>query len=337
MISVRPSYQELNKTYYSDTCKPLVAAWKKGRVTLEAWARSNYPATYKMESGVLPCVSSVGYWDATSQQDWGLNWHRNEGIEITFLETGTMPFSLANDQYIIHPNEVTITRPWQPHKLGDPYIGVGKLYWVILDVGVRCPHQEWNWPPWITLTEKDLSELTGMLRQNEQPIWKTNQEIGKCFQKIGNVITCDKSGEKESWIAIYINELLMHFLEFFRNGPFQWDESLVNSSRTVQLFIKDLRNSYFEPWTLERMAEYCGLKVTRFVHYFRQLTNMTPMNYLTHVRLETAANLLVSQHARGINEICYDCGFTSSQYFSTVFRKQYGCSPTAYRYPHLKN
>lgn len=331
MISNRPFYREQDRIYYSDTCRPLVSAWKAGRVELEAWARQDYPGTYRMEQGVLPGMSSIGYWDARFQQNWGLNWHRNEGIEITFLETGNMPFFLESGRYMINPNELTITRPWQPHKLGEPHIGIGKLYWVILDVGVRHPHQEWKWPSWVTLTRNDLGELTKMLRQNEQPIWKTNPEIRKCFQKIGSMIASDRSGLNESWIAIYVNELLMHLLEFFRKGSFQWDESLVNSSRTVQLFIKDLNGSYREPWTLESMAGHCGLGVTRFVHYFRQFSNMTPGHYLTYIRLEAAASLLVGYPAKGVNEICYDCGFSSSQYFSTAFRKQYGCSPTAYR------
>src|SRR5690606_2564457 len=95
---------------------------------------------------------------------------------------------------------------------------------------------------------------------------------------------------------------------------------------------KELNDSYFEPWTLESMAEHCGLGITRFVHYFRQSANMTPMHYLTSVRLQAAATLLITQPDKGINEICYGCGFSSSQYFSTTFRKRFGCSPTSYRH-----
>ena len=35
---------------------------------------------------MLPGLKMAGYWDADSDQDWGLPWHRNEGIELTLLE-----------------------------------------------------------------------------------------------------------------------------------------------------------------------------------------------------------------------------------------------------------
>lgn len=336
MPSIVPKFQDQNGIYYSDTCQPLVSAWKNGKVMFGAWARQNYPATYKMKSGVLPNMSSVGYWDANFNQDWGLDWHRNEGIEITFLETGSTPFSIEGYDYMLKPNELTITRPWQLHKVGNPNIGIGKLYWIILDVGIRYPHQEWSWPKWINLTTKDIKELTKILRQNEQPVWKATPEIKRCFHHIGSLIANDLLGKKESWIAIYINELLLHLLELFRNSHYQLDENLVKDNRTVQLFIKDLREKYHELWTLNSMAEYCGLGVTRFVHYVKQYTNLTPVNLLIQIRLEAAAKSLLHDRRKGINEICYECGFSSPQYFSTLFKKQYNCSPSAYRQFQLK-
>lgn len=331
MIATDPFYEEHDHVYYSDTCQPLVNAWKTGKVKFEAWARFNYPRTYEMALGVLPGLSSVGYWDATSSQNWGLQWHRNEGIEISFLETGSMPFTMNDVEYTVKPDELVITRPWQPHKLGNPNIGIGKLYWIILDVNVRYPHQEWKWPSWVMLNKEDLAELTNMLRYNELPIWKTNDEIKKCFQKIGNLLATNDAVKNETWIVICINELLMHCLEFFRKGPFDLDKNLTNGSRTVEYFIEDLNESYFELWTLESMAEYCGLGTTRFIHYFKQLTNMTPMQYLNSIRLTAAAKFIVDKPESNITQICYDCGYSSSQYFSTAFRKQFGCSPVSYR------
>ncbi len=322
-------YIEQGKVYQSDTCQPLIKAWKAGKVQLEAWARLGYPGR-RLEEGELPFINTIGYWDAHFQQDWGLDWHRNEGIEITFLETGSMPFSLEKDHYTLSPDQLTITRPWQPHKVGDPTVGKGRLYWFILDVEVRHPHQEWKWPPWVLLSKRDREELTRFLRQNEQPVWKVTPDIRKCFQRIGQLIV---QGEppNDSWIFIYINEILMHLLNLFRRGPLHLNESLTNVSRTVELFIKDLNESFFEGWILESMAAHCGLGVTRFVHYFKQLTNSTPMQYLISVRLETAAKYLIEKPDMTVNDICYDCGFSSSQYFSTIFHKQFGCSPTEYR------
>ena len=330
------TYREQGKTYYSDTCEPLVKAWQAGKVQLEAWARLSYPG-YPIDLKLLSGINTIGYWDAQFPQEWGLDYHRNEGIEITFLETGSMSFSMEEDDFILTSDDFTITRPWQLHKVGNPYVGVGKLHWLILDVGVRHPHQEWKWPSWVLLNKKDIEELSKMLRQNEQPVWKANGEIRRCFLKIAQLIRNDRSVVNESWALIYVNELLMHMLNLFRQGSFHFNESLTDSVRTAELFIKDLNNSFDQPWTLESMANHCGLGITRFVHYFRQLTNSTPMHYLNHLRVEAAAAQLLGHPKQNISQIGYECGFSSSQYFATVFRKQFGCSPATYRQTGIAN
>lgn len=323
-------YREHGKIYHADSCEPLLKAWKNQQVQLEAWARLTYPG-YPLNETVLPGVNSIGYWDAHYPQEWGLDWHRNEGIEITFLEKGSHEFTMEQGSYTLLPDDLTITRPWQPHKLGNPNIGAGKLFWLILDVGVRYPHQEWNWPSWVMLTKKDLEELTKRLRQNEQPIWKATAELRNCIRNICRLIEDNDAVSTESRAVIYINELLLSLLNMFRQGAFSYDAELTESVRTVELFIRVLKDNLLEPWTLEQMAEHCKLGVTRFVHYFKQLTNMTPMVYLNFIRLEAAASELVKHPQKNINQICYECGFSSSQYFATVFKKQYGCSPAAYR------
>jgi len=330
MIENNPIYREKGQEYHSDTCTPLLQAWNTGKIELNAWARLNYPGM-RLAENVLPGVASIGFWNAHQEQDWGLDWHRNEGIELSFLETGSLAFELREGKYMLAADEFTITRPWQPHKLGNPHISVGKLYWIILDVNVRQPHQEWQWPSWIMLTKSDMEELSKMLRQNENPVWNANAEIRRCFQRIGKLLVSSDSERGESWMLIYINELLMHLLTLFRLGSFSYNESLTDSSRTMELFINDLHTTYSQLWTLESMAEHCGLGVTRFVHYFKLYTNKTPMNYLLYLRLKRASEQLLNHPDQNVNKIGYECGFSSGQYFSTAFRKQFGVSPAAFR------
>lgn len=325
------TYFERGKIYYSDTCAPLNKAWHNDKLKLDAWARASYPGSVGLPDHVLAGMSSVGLWDAKLDQDWGLDWHRNEGIEITFLETGSLSFSTQEKSYQLTADDLTITRPWQVHKLGNPNVGVGRLYWIILDVNVRHPHQEWEWPEWLMLTKADIDELTRMLRQNEQLVWKANVEIRKCFQRIGQLVLSNQVESNESWMIISINELLLHLLKFFRQGSVSFDENLTKQTRTIQLFIDHLKNTYAEPWTLELMADQCGLGLTRFVHYFKQIKNQPPMQYLTALRSQAASYQLKNNPEMSIQEIGYACGFTSGQYFSTVFKQKYGLSPQAYR------
>jgi len=328
-------YQENNEIFYPDSCSTLNQAWKLGNVELTALARSGYPGS-PLDDKVVPGINTIGYWSSLKQQNWGLDWHRNEGIEITFLETGNLPFFTETSEQVLSPNDLTVTRPWQLHKVGNPTVGIGKLHWLIIDVDVRQPHQEWNWPSWVVLSNENLSELTTMLRQNEQPTFSGNAEIRKCFQKIGAFIL-ENSNLTDSWIRIYVNELLILIYEQLKKGKIILNETLTNTTRTVELFVKELDKTFNQPWTVNSMASHTKLGVTQFTHYFKQLTNQTPMQYLNSLRLDIASELLVNNSQLNIGNICYDCGFSSTQYFATVFQNKFGLSPSSYRQKSFNN
>ncbi|QBG48804.1 AraC family transcriptional regulator [Verrucomicrobia bacterium S94] len=320
-----PIYREQGKTYHADSCDPLIDAVHNGELELAALGRGNYPGE-PIPGSILPGLRSLGYWDAKQQQNWGLPWHRNEGIELSFLETGSMPFCVDNKELILTPGDFSITRPWQPHRLGNPNIGIGKLHWIIIDVGVRQPHQEWKWPDWLVILPDDLAELTACLRENEQPVWNAGNEIRDCFRQIG---TTTRDRKSLSRLAVYTNELLLHLLDLFRDQNVSRTKSLTDAQRSVELFLESLKASYADEWTLESMAESCGLGVTRFVHYCRQLTNLTPQQYLNQLRLDAAAQLLKTD--KSVTDIAMECGFSTSQYFATAFKKQYGKTPREFR------
>ena len=79
------------------------------------------------------------------------------------------------------------------------------------------------------------------------------------------------------------------------------------------------------------MAESCGLGVTQFLQYSKQLNNMTPAHYLNYCRVEVAAHMLREDPASTVTKVAMTCGFSSSQYFASVFRRYYDCTPNDYR------
>jgi AraC-like DNA-binding protein len=85
-----------------------------------------------------------------------------------------------------------------------------------------------------------------------------------------------------------------------------------------------------EVWTLDRMAEQCGMGVTAFSKYTREIVNAGPMEFLNHCRLDLAMRQLKENGNRSITEIAFACGFNSSQYFATRFRQRFQASPTQY-------
>lgn len=334
-ISVKVAVPEIEPyiadgiVYHADTCLPLIDAVSRDKLKFKALARYTYPGD-RLTDDTLG-LNSIGYWDASEPQDWGLNWHRNEGIEIHFLESGTMPYAQESSKTKLLPNHLTITRPWEAHKVGDPSIGIGKFYWVIIDLGIRRPHQEWVWPDWIMMTQEDLSRLTKILRQNDKWLWKTNARIKECFSKIGAAVDMDINGNTASKIRLLVNELLILLLELIDSNEVVLNESLTDSSRSVRLFLNELDKNLSEAWTIDRMAESAGVGLTRFTYHCRQLTNATPMRYLAMRRIESSKKLLEKNPGYSIAEVAYSCGFATSQYFSTVFKRQEKCTPQEYK------
>jgi AraC-like DNA-binding protein len=332
MKSITSKYRLSDRIIVADRCKPLTDAAKAHQLKLHGLARANYPGT-PLNAKDLPGLLSLGMWDTPSKQHWSLKTHCNEGIELTFLEAGKLAFEVEQ-KYTLKPGDMTVTRPWQPHSLGDPTITPSRLHWIILDVGVRKPHQKWQWPRWLVLGPKDLEQLTVLLRQNENPVWSVGNEIADCFKKVAHILTESKTTLQISRLTILINELFLSLYVSLKSRRMKLKPELISSHRTVELFLQSLsddRELLSREWTINSMADYCHLGTSHFTHVSKLLSNMTPMQYLNHQRIETAAVMMRQKPELSITEVAFRCGFSSSQYFATVFKRLKGSTPRTYK------
>ena len=73
---------------------------------------------------------------------------------------------------------------------------------------------------------------------------------------------------------------------------------------------------------------YCSDYLCRL---FREEMHTTPGRFLTDLRLQRAADLLLSDGERtAVSEIARQCGFRDPLYFSRMFKKRYQASPSRY-------
>jgi len=331
-VSSAAVFRAPHDIWTADTCKPLDDAWRRGDVALEAFARGAYPGE-KLPEHMLPGLKTVGFWDASRDQDWGLDWHRNEGIEITYLAKGSVGFATGRGTWRLRRGDLTITRPWQRHRVGRPSVDACQLHWLMIDVGVRRPEQSWQWPSWIVLSEPDLARLTNLLRHCEDPVWRGGAAMGRLFGQIGELVrTGSPDGSRESRLRLAINEILVELLGLLERQVVVLDDHLSTVMRTVEYFLAEELPAQVElDWDLDTMAAHCGLGRTRYTHYVREIVNMPPIRYLTECRLERGRTLLVDRPEMSITDIAYACGFGSGQYFATVFRQRSGETPQQYR------
>lgn len=330
---IGPIYRVGRDRYGIDRCEPQIRAIQDGKIDFHGLTSGHYPGD-PIHSTILPGLNSIGFWNARGAQDWGLDPHRNEGIEIVFLETGSMMFTVDDRSYPLRAGHFTITRPWQLHKLGDPNIGPGRLHWFIIDVKVRRPNQEWNWPSWMILTPKDLAELTRKLRHNENPVWNATPAIVQNFRSLAQCIQSYTKERPLSRIVIHLNHLMLNILDALTEQQKEERPDLTSRRRTVELFLKDLEqnpSSSIEPWTIERMSAHCGMGVTSFCKYCRELVNASPVEFLNQCRLQRASHALLEEREKSVTDIALEVGFNSSQYFATCFRHLFRVSPREFR------
>ena len=80
---------------------------------------------------------------------------------------------------------------------------------------------------------------------------------------------------------------------------------------------------------IDTMASEMGLGRTTFYQKVKQVTGLTPNDYVRTYRLKKAASLIESGETKVI-DICYSVGFSSPSYFSKRFMQQFGCLPSDY-------
>ncbi|MGB3608704.1 MAG: AraC family transcriptional regulator [Psychroserpens sp.] len=104
--------------------------------------------------------------------------------------------------------------------------------------------------------------------------------------------------------------------------------------------IRKLGNSIIKnpsfAYSLDQLAQSSGLSQAKLQDGFKFLYSRTVTEYVRHVRLEAARDLMSSADLN-VSQVVYSVGFTSRSYFSKIFKKKYDVSPNEYRKNVLKN
>ena len=91
-----------------------------------------------------------------------------------------------------------------------------------------------------------------------------------------------------------------------------------------------LEVNYALPITLEHLTELAHLSQTHFIRKFREVFSVSPLAYLTAIRLQVARELLLNENL-SIAEIASRSGYNHFGHFSTIFRRYYGVCPREMR------
>lgn len=125
------------------------------------------------------------------------------------------------------------------------------------------------------------------------------------------------------------------FKEFCRSFV-ENSEKMYNTARTEDAdIIKQVKEYitkyYMNDISVSQIAEYFKLTANYLSTIFHQRTGERLIDYLMQTRVEAAKRLLVQNPSASVQDIALMVGYNSARHFSTLFQKQTGMTPSAYR------
>lgn len=100
--------------------------------------------------------------------------------------------------------------------------------------------------------------------------------------------------------------------------------------RAVQ-FIND--NFSSEALSVSEVAESTGMSESHFRRLFKSVYNLSPVKYINLIRVNRAKEL-IRYSTYSFSQIAHETGFANVYYFSRIFKKEVGCTPSEYRAAH---
>ncbi len=98
----------------------------------------------------------------------------------------------------------------------------------------------------------------------------------------------------------------------------------------IKKAILTMHSNYSKNFYVNDLAKECNLSLYRFIHKFKSSTGMTPLQYLTKIRMDTAKDLLTNSNL-SVSEVSHIVGYTDPLYFSKAFKNFTSISPSDFR------
>ncbi|WP_270170389.1 AraC family transcriptional regulator [Paenibacillus sp. SYP-B4298] len=98
----------------------------------------------------------------------------------------------------------------------------------------------------------------------------------------------------------------------------------------LKAVIEYIHTHYAQPIRLSDLAAVVSMNEAYFCRFFKEMTRTTPVDYINQYRLQHAAAMIRATDKK-MTEIAMDVGFNNVSYFIEVFKRYFGCPPTAFK------
>jgi AraC family transcriptional regulator of arabinose operon len=129
---------------------------------------------------------------------------------------------------------------------------------------------------------------------------------------------------------IYAAHSLSHLMGLILRHKEEFGYDEVNARERMQKSVEFMKGHLREPLKVATLAALVNLSRSHYTTLFRRVTGYAPLNYLNHLRMQRAVQLLNTTEL-SIKQISDQLGFSDQFYFSRAFSKMHNHSPTEHR------
>jgi AraC-like DNA-binding protein len=162
----------------------------------------------------------------------------------------------------------------------------------------------------------------------EQPHWIQVQDEARLERQFQQLI--ELNGSNRVTAPLRIKSILLEILsEYIEQTSEQLQLATTTSTSKINSVLSYIEEHLAEQMSVDELAKLVHFHPNYFMHYFKSMMGLSPIMYINKKRLDKARRLLTTtdQSISAIGEVIG----LDLYYFSRIFKKQNGISPTEYR------
>ncbi|GHT43602.1 hypothetical protein FACS189438_1130 [Bacteroidia bacterium] len=240
--------------------------------------------------------------------------HQHLRIEINFVKKGNCIIHLEHESIRFNENEIMIILSNVLH-----YFEAGSEGATLMQLEF-LPEIFSRFDPTGENIQPTLNSVTVFSEENRLIKIVNNVRIMRAVQRIVNELN-SKNKYYHYLVIMYYAELLILIYRYM-------DETYlpIGSNESMKKAISYILENYQSDISMTDVAEQSGIGNRYLRKLFAYHLNISPIEYLSQVRINKAIELLRNSEM-SVKEVCFSCGFKSPQYFSRVFKQQVGITP----------
>lgn len=272
----------------------------------------------------IPSVHMMGY--ANFDKTWNpLNTHYHKMLEVVVVLNGAQQYFVDGKKYVLHGRDVFIAYPDEPHGNMNMPQNVCEFIWFQLDLS--------STEAFLGLTGKNALYIYNCIRKFMDSGAHMVSVEDKDIRLMKKTWDCISSGS-EAVKTLGYSCLLSFIIQIF--CVMGTENKRKDISEDIQNALSYIDGNLSSTISIRQVAEFCGLSESRFKSKFKEEMGITPLAYINTEKIELA-KFLLKEDIISITDIAFSLAFSSSNYFSSVFRKYTGYTPSEYKEKFPKN